>query len=88
MIKADTAESQNDKALEPLEFAPKLLEVIKPHLAHFATNYGSFIVLALAEEPSTKKEVKKELKSHKKEIENAAKENAGSKLLLEALSAK
>ncbi|EIE84752.1 hypothetical protein G6F46_001905 [Rhizopus delemar] len=88
MIKADTAESQNDKALEPLEFAPKLLEVIKPHLAHFATNYGSFIVLALAEEPSTKKEVKKELKSHKKEIENAAKDNAGSKLLLEALSAK
>lgn len=86
MIKADTAETENDKAVEPLEFAPKLLEVIKPNLAHFAVNHGSFIVLALAEEPSTAKEVKKELKSHKKEIEEAAQTNSGSKLLLEVLS--
>jgi pumilio family protein 6 len=88
MVKADTAESENDKAVEPLEFAPQLLQVIKPNLAHFATNFGSFIVLALAEEPSTKKEVKKELKSHKKEIEEAGKTNSGSKLLLEAISSK
>jgi pumilio family protein 6 len=85
MIKADTAESENDKAVEPLEFAPKLLEIIKPNIAHFATNHGSYIVLALAEEPSTKKEVKKLLKSHKKEIQKAAETNSGSKLLLEAL---
>ncbi|KAI9249049.1 armadillo-type protein [Sporodiniella umbellata] len=78
MIKADTAESQNDKALAPLEFAPKLLQVIQPNLAYFSTNHGSFIVLALAEEPSTKKEVKKQLKSHKKEIEKAAETNQGS----------
>ncbi|KAL0137474.1 armadillo-type protein [Mucor lusitanicus] len=83
MIKADTAESENDKAVEPLEFAPKLLEVIKPHLGHFATNHGSFIVLALAEEPATKKEVKKALKPFKKDIEAAAAEgNIGSKTLL------
>lgn len=88
MIKADTAETENDKAVEPLEFAPKLLEVIKPHLAHFATNHGSYVVLSLFEEPSTKKEVKKELKSHKKEIEEAAETNSGSKLLLDALSSK
>ncbi|KAI8098000.1 armadillo-type protein [Gilbertella persicaria] len=88
MVKADTAEAENDKAVEPLEFAPKLLEVIKPHLAHFAVNHGSYIVLALAEEPSTKKEVKKELKPHKKAIEEAAKSNSGSKLLLEAISSK
>jgi len=57
--------------------------VIKPHLGHFATNHGSFIVLALAEEPATKKEVKKALKPYKKEIEAAASEgNAGSKVLL------
>ncbi|KAK4512687.1 Mitochondrial import inner membrane translocase subunit tim8 [Mucor velutinosus] len=86
MIKADTAESENDKAVEPLEFAPKLLEVIKPHLGHFATNHGSFIVLALAEEPATKKEVKKALKPFKKDIEAAAAEgNAGSKVLLSHL---
>lgn len=88
MVKADTAEADNDKAVEPLEFAPKLLQVIKPNLAHFAVNHGSYIVLALAEEPSTKKEVKKELKSHKKEIEEAAKTNKGSELLLEILSKK
>ncbi|CEI99960.1 hypothetical protein G6F70_001002 [Rhizopus microsporus] len=88
MIKADTAEGQNDRALEPLGFAPKLLEVIKPHLAHFATNHGSFIVLALAEEPSTRKDVIKQLKSHKKEIQQAAESNPGSKLLLETLSTK
>jgi pumilio family protein 6 len=88
MIKADTAETENDKAVEPLEFAPKLLEVTKPHLGHFATNHGSYVVLSLLEEPSTKKEVKKELQSHKKEIEEAAKTNSGSKLLLEALSSK
>ncbi|GAA5813367.1 hypothetical protein MFLAVUS_006845 [Mucor flavus] len=86
MIKADTATTENDKAIEPLEFAPKLLEVIKPHLVHFACNHGSYIVLSLAEEPSTMKEVKKELKAHKKEIEAAAESNSGSKLLLEALS--
>lgn len=86
MVKADTAEAENDKAVEPLEFAPKLLEVIKPNLAHFATNHGSYVVLALAEEPSTQKEVKKELKSHKKEIEEAAKTNKGSELLLQAIS--
>ncbi|KAI9486076.1 MAG: armadillo-type protein [Benjaminiella poitrasii] len=88
MVKADTAEADNDKAIEPLEFAPKLLEVIQPHLAHFATNHGSYVVLSLAEEPSTKKEVKKALKSHKKEIQEAAKTNSGSKLLLEAISSK
>lgn len=88
MVKADTAESENDRAVEPLEFAPKLLQVIKPNLAHFATNYGSFVVLALAEEPSTKKEVTKELKSYKKDIESAAETNSGSKLLLEAISKK
>ncbi|KAI8349206.1 armadillo-type protein [Choanephora cucurbitarum] len=86
MIKADSAESDNDKAVEPLAFAPKLLKVIKPHLGHFAVNHGSYIVLALAEEPSTEKEVKKELKSHKKAIKAAADSNSGSKLLLEAIS--
>ncbi|KAI8979604.1 armadillo-type protein [Mycotypha africana] len=85
MIKADNAMDENDKAVEPLEFASKLLEVIKPNLSHFATNFGSFVVLALAEEPSTKKEVKKELKAHKKEITEAAKSNQGSKLILETV---
>ncbi|KAI9020779.1 armadillo-type protein [Phycomyces nitens] len=88
MIKADTAEESNDKALAPLEFAPKLLEVIEPHLGYFATNFGSFVVVALAEEPSTKKAVRKALKPHKKEIEAAADKNSGAKLLVELLAAK
>ncbi|KAF7724022.1 hypothetical protein EC973_001429 [Apophysomyces ossiformis] len=88
MIKADTAEEANDKALMPLEFAAKLLERIRPNLGHFATNFGSFVVVALAEEASTKKAVKKELKSHKKEIQKAAKENVGAQKLLEILEEK
>ncbi|CAO3643831.1 unnamed protein product [Cunninghamella echinulata] len=87
MIKADSADSDNDKAVEPLEFAPKLLEVIRPHLGHFATNFGSFVVVALAEVPSTEEEVKKELKKYKKDIQTASKEdNVGAKLLLELLN--
>ncbi|KAI9304328.1 armadillo-type protein [Cunninghamella echinulata] len=87
MIKADSADSDNDKAVEPLEFAPKLLKVIRPHLGHFATNFGSFVVVALAEVPSTEEEVKKELKKYKKEIQAASEEdNVGAKLLLELLN--
>ncbi|KAG0164793.1 pumilio domain member 6 [Apophysomyces sp. BC1015] len=88
MIKADTAEETNDKAVVPLEFAPKLLERIQPNLKHFSTNFGSFVVVALAEEPSTKKAVKKSLKSHKKDIEKAAKENTGAQKLLDILEEK
>ncbi|KAI8376486.1 armadillo-type protein [Radiomyces spectabilis] len=88
MVHADSAAETNDKAVEPLEFAPKLLECIKDNLGHFATNYGSFVVLALAEEPSTQKAVKKILKPHKQAIESAAAENAGAKRILEVLSAK
>lgn len=73
-------------AVEPLNFAPQLLEVIRPNLSHFATTHGSFVVLALAEEPSTAKDVKKELKAVKKEIKNAAEEkNAGAVKLAELL---
>ncbi|CAO3612676.1 unnamed protein product [Cunninghamella blakesleeana] len=86
MIKADSTDVDNDKAVEPLEFAPKLLEVIRPHLGHFATNFGSFVVLSLAEVPSTGDEVKKELKKYKKDIKAAAEENnVGAKSLLELL---
>ncbi|KAI8985143.1 armadillo-type protein [Pilobolus umbonatus] len=88
MIKADSAEVENDKSIEPLEFAPKLLEVIKPNLGHFATTHGSYIVLALTEEPSTGDDTKAALKAHKKAIEAAAESNSGSKLILEALKKK
>lgn len=87
MVKADTAEEANDRATEPLNFAPKLLERIKPNLAHFATNYGSFVVVALLEEPSTKDEVAALLKPHKKEIKKAKEQNTapGAQILLELL---
>ncbi|KAI9248550.1 armadillo-type protein [Phascolomyces articulosus] len=85
MIKADSAEATNDKAIEPLGFAPKLLERIEPHLGHFATNFGSFVVLSLLEESSTKKQTKKALKSHKSDIQKVADENKGAKMILELL---
>ncbi|KAI8086247.1 armadillo-type protein [Halteromyces radiatus] len=86
MVKADSSETENDKAVEPLEFAPKLLEVIRPNLTHFATNFGSFVVLALAEEPSTAKEVKNVLKKSKKDIKQAADDkNVGAEKLLALL---
>ncbi|KAI9495154.1 armadillo-type protein [Zychaea mexicana] len=85
MVKADNAEAMNDKAVEPLGFAPKLLERIEPHLGHFATNFGSFVVLSLLEEPSTKEQTKKALKPHKKEIRKAADENKGAKMIVELL---
>ncbi|KAI8141395.1 armadillo-type protein [Fennellomyces sp. T-0311] len=85
MIKADSAEATNDKAVVPLEFAPKLLERIEPHLGHFATNFGSFVVLSLLEEPSTQKQTKKALKRHKDDILKAAEGNQGAKLILELL---
>jgi pumilio family protein 6 len=76
-------------AVEPLNFAPQLLEVIRPNLGHFATNHGSFVVLALAEEPTTAKEVKKELKTIKTEIKQAADDkNPGAAKLLELLNDK
>ena len=85
MIKADSATETNDKAIEPLGFAPKLLERIEPHLGHFATNFGSFVVLSLLEEPSTAKQTKKALKSHKSEIKKVQDENKGAKMILELL---
>ncbi|CAO3587481.1 unnamed protein product [Absidia cylindrospora] len=89
MVKADSSETENDKAVEPLNFAPQILDVIRPNLGHFATNHGSFVVLALAEEPSTAKEVTKELKSLKKEIQQAAEDkNPGAVKLLELLNNK
>ncbi|KAI9311049.1 armadillo-type protein [Dichotomocladium elegans] len=85
MVKADSAEEANDKATEPLEFAPMLLEHIKPHVPFYATNFGSFVIVSLVEEPSTSKATKKLLKSHKKEIEEVADTNAGAKTLLTLL---
>lgn len=87
MVKADSAEEANDRATEPLNFAPKLLERIKPNLAHFAANYGSFVVVALLEEPSTKDEVAALLKPHMKEIKKAKEQNTapGASILLELL---
>ncbi|KAI8066341.1 armadillo-type protein [Gongronella butleri] len=86
LVKADTAESENDRAVEPLAFAPQLLEVIQPHIGHYATNFGSFVVLSLAEEPSTKKDTLKALKAHKKAIQQAANDkNVGAQKLIELL---
>ncbi|CDH51464.1 pumilio domain-containing protein kiaa0020homolog [Lichtheimia corymbifera JMRC:FSU:9682] len=86
MVKADSAEETNDKAVEPLEFAPQLLERIKPHVGFYATNFGSFVIVALTEVPSTSSKMKKLLKPHKKDIQQAASENnAGAKILIELL---
>lgn len=72
--------------MEPLGFAPLLLEKILPHVGHFATNFGSFVVLSLLEEPSTAEQTKKALKPHKKAIKEAASNgNEGAKLILELL---
>lgn len=63
-----------------------LLEHIRDNIGHFATNYGSFVVVALTEEPSTAEETIALLKPHKKNIKaTAAENNAGAKILLEAL---
>lgn len=73
-------------AVEPLEFAPQLLERIKPHVGFYATNFGSFVIVALTEVPSTSSKMKKLLKPHKKDIQQAASENnAGAKILIELL---
>ncbi|ORX62028.1 ARM repeat-containing protein [Hesseltinella vesiculosa] len=86
MVKADSAESENDRSVEPLNFAPELLQVIKPQIGQYATNFGSFVVLALAEVPSTQKDTLKALKSHKKSIKEAASsKNVGAEKILELL---
>ncbi|KAI9282497.1 armadillo-type protein [Umbelopsis sp. AD052] len=93
LIKADTAEASDDRAVEPLGFAPKLFDTIQDNLVHFATSQGgSFVILSLAEEPSTQKKTLAALKSHKKELKAAAvseaegsKGNLGAKMLLDLL---
>ncbi|ORY98669.1 armadillo-type protein [Syncephalastrum racemosum] len=86
MVKGDTAEDFNDKARDPLGFAPLLLEHIRERIGHFAINYGSFVVVSLAEVPSTAEKTKALLGPHKDKIRMAAAEhNAGAKILQETL---
>jgi pumilio family protein 6 len=95
LIKADTAEASDDKAVEPLGFAPKFFDTIQDHIVHFATSQGgSFVILSLAEEESTKAKTLKALKPHKAELKKAAtsieegeggKGNLGAKMLVDLL---
>ncbi|RUP51862.1 hypothetical protein BC936DRAFT_145038 [Jimgerdemannia flammicorona] len=91
LVHADHAKDADEKAVEPLEAGPLILEQVKPHLLRYATNWGSFVIVALAEEPETKSEVLKLLKSHVEALEKAAadskeeKGNNGAKLLVKML---
>lgn len=86
----------NRAAVEPLGFAPKFFDTIQDNLVHFATSQGgSFVILSLAEEESTKKKTLKALKPHKAELQAAAessgdeensKGNLGAKMLIDLLN--
>ncbi|OZJ05223.1 hypothetical protein BZG36_02452 [Bifiguratus adelaidae] len=85
IVKADTAAKEDRRADQPLNFAPRLLQTIEPNLLHFATCKGSFVVVALAEEPSTREQVLEALKPHKKALEELADEKGelkGASILL------
>ncbi|RUS17606.1 armadillo-type protein, partial [Endogone sp. FLAS-F59071] len=84
-------------AIEPLNAGPLLLDVIRPYVPRYATNWGSFVIVALAEEPQTRSEVLEILRPHMKALEEAAADkkqkengggNGGSKLLVEMLQGK
>ncbi|KAL1918605.1 uncharacterized protein VTP21DRAFT_2627 [Calcarisporiella thermophila] len=55
----------------PLDFAPALLESIRPYLLHHALHGGSFIIVALAENPATSRQALKELQGQKSQLEKA-----------------
>lgn len=85
--------------MEPLNAGPLLLDVMRPHVPRYATNWGSFVIVALAEEPQTRSEVLEILRPHMKALEEAAADkeqkengsgngNGGSKLLVEMLQGK
>jgi hypothetical protein len=73
-----------------------LFDTIRDNVVHFATSQGgSFVILSLAEEPSTQKKTLAALKPHKKELEDAAqavndeegsKGNLGAKMLIDLLN--
>jgi len=97
LVYADYAKDTDDKAVEPLNAGPLLLDVMRLHVPQYATNWGSFVIVALAEEPETRSEVLEILRPHMKALEEAAadreqkgneKGNEGSKLLVEMLQGK
>lgn len=81
-------EKKIERTTEPeLDFKSMLLPVVYEHVVEWATGDGSFVLVALLEnlQDKEKKEFKKALKSHSKDIKKAAESNKGSKLLLELL---
>jgi len=67
--------------------------VVRPHVPRYASNWGSFVIVALAEEPETRSDVLEILKPHVKALEKAAKNgeqkgNEGSRILIEMLQDK
>lgn len=62
----------------PLNFADVLYPVVKEHILQWAIGPSSFTVLGLLEAPdfSSKKELSKSLRAHKKALEKAAKGEA------------
>lgn len=81
--KADTAVADPD-----MKFASRLYGVIQEHILQWATGEGSFVVVALLEALSGKEKegLIKDLKSHKKLINERAASNKGTKLILETMA--
>ncbi|KAA8905778.1 hypothetical protein TRICI_005235 [Trichomonascus ciferrii] len=81
-------EKKVERTSEPeLNFKSMLLPVVNENLIEWATGDGSFVVVALLEnlQDKEKKNLKKSLNSHIKDLKKAADSNKGSKLLLELL---
>ncbi|KAK9767790.1 Pumilio y domain member 6 [Basidiobolus ranarum] len=75
------------KPASDAKIGPLVLEAIQPHIEHFSTSGGSFVVLSLLESPACQKKVNSSLKKRVKDIKKAGAEgNKGAEILAEAIA--
>ncbi|KAL3791951.1 hypothetical protein ACHAWO_009466 [Cyclotella atomus] len=83
------AESKRDVEEDSESLAKAFYSKFEDQMGGIAsTNRGAFVLSALIQVPSVKKDVKNALKGSKKDITKLAKSSAGAKVLLDALNAK